>query len=65
MHDQLINEQVARLHREETLRKASRRQAPDLEPRVRIAVGRHFATAVRSVTRRAAWQAPQPRTTDC
>ena len=64
MHDQLINEQVARLHREEALRNASRRHRPDLEPRVRIAVGRNFVTAVRSVTRRAAWQAPQP-TTDC
>jgi hypothetical protein len=62
MHDQLINEQVARLHRQEVLRNASRRNAPDLEPRVRIAVGRHFVTTVRSLTRRAAWQAPQPRT---
>jgi hypothetical protein len=61
MHDQLINEQVARLQRDEVLRKASRGHAPDLEPRTRIAVGRHFVTVVRSVTRRAAWQAPQPR----
>ena len=62
MHDQLINEQVARLRRDEVLRNASRRHAADLEPRVRIAVGRHFVTTVRSLTRRAAWQAPEPRT---
>ena len=61
MHDQLINEQVARLHRDEVLRNASRRQGPDLEPRVRVAVGRNFVTTVRSLTRRAAWQAPEPR----
>jgi hypothetical protein len=62
MHDQLINEEVARHRRAEHLRNASRRHAPDLEPRVRIAVGRNFVTTVRSLTRRAAWQALQPRT---
>jgi hypothetical protein len=61
MHDHLITEEVARLQRAEVLRTASRRHGPDLEPRVRIAVGRHFVTAVRSLTRPAAWQSPEPR----
>jgi hypothetical protein len=39
MHDQLLNHDVANLHRAEFLRESRRRHTVDREPRVRKAVG--------------------------
>lgn len=38
MHDQLLNHDIANLHRAEFLRESRRRHAVDREPRVRKAV---------------------------
>lgn len=65
MHDQLLNHQVANLRHGEIERSHRRARPADLEPKTRIAVGRHFVAAVRTGIRRAAWQAPSPRTTGC
>ena len=39
MHDQLLNHDVANLHRAEFLRESGRRHTVDREPRVRKSVG--------------------------
>ena len=62
MHDQLLNEQVANLRHAEVDRNRRRARPADLEPKERLAVGRHFVMTVRTGIRRAAWQMPKPRT---
>lgn len=52
MHDQLLNEQVARLHRAEFLRESGRRHTFDRQPRVRRALGQGLLDRLSSLAHR-------------
>jgi hypothetical protein len=52
MHDQLLNQEVARLHRAEFLRESGRRQTFDRQPHARRALGQGLLDRLSSLAHR-------------